>query len=407
MKKTKNNGIKTAVILTAAGSSTRMGNGKKKEFLPLEDGTVLSTSCRAFLNSSAIEIAAIIVTHPKEKKTETENALFSSSFVLKTIQTENIPVIFTEGGQSRQQSVLNALLCIEQNALNPEIVLIHDAARPWVSEDVINDTASKALEYGAAVPAVKAVDTLAKADENGFIEGYIDREKTYGLQTPQGFIFDKLLAAHKKAAQSAEFTCTDDTSVWAACYGPVFLAAGSTKNKKITFKDDISDGGTGMEIRTGLGYDLHRLVEGRPLILGGVTIPFEKGEDGHSDGDLLLHAITDALLGAAHAGDIGEMFPPSDPKWKDADSSKLLQAAWERVKAGGWKLENLDCVIALEKPKFLPYRQEICRKIAETLGCPSDRVFVKAKTGEKLGEIGRGEAAACWATCLLSRNNQE
>ena len=160
-------------------------------------------------------------------------------------------------------------------------------------------------------------------------------------------------------------------------------------------------------IRIGLGYDLHRLTEGRQLVLGGVTIPFEKGEDGHSDGDVLLHAITDALLGAAGLSDIGELFPPSDEKWKGADSRELLKYSWNLVKEKGYKLGNLDCVIAIEKPKLLPYRKEIISSIANALEVDESQVFVKAKTGEKLGEIGNGLAVAVWATCLLFQNSQE
>ncbi len=159
-------------------------------------------------------------------------------------------------------------------------------------------------------------------------------------------------------------------------------------------------------IRTGLGYDLHRLVEGRPLMLGGIEIPFTRGEDGHSDGDALLHAITDALLGAAGLGDIGEFFPPSDLRWKGADSKKLLATAWSKVLAAGWELENLDCVIALQEPKFLPWRSEVCSSIALILGVSHDRVFVKAKTGEGLGPVGRGEAIEVWASCLITRDTE-
>jgi len=156
-------------------------------------------------------------------------------------------------------------------------------------------------------------------------------------------------------------------------------------------------------IRTGLGYDLHRLVDGRALVLGGVTLPFHKGEDGHSDGDVLLHAIIDALLGAAAIGDIGEFFPPSDAKWKNADSKKLLAVAWEAVREKGWRLENIDCVIALQEPKFLPWRQQVRESIAHVLGVDADCIFVKAKTGEGLGPVGTGEAVEVWATCLLSK----
>lgn len=156
-------------------------------------------------------------------------------------------------------------------------------------------------------------------------------------------------------------------------------------------------------IRIGLGYDLHTLVPGRPLMLGGVHIPFEKGEAGHSDGDVLLHALADALLGAACLGDIGELFPPNDPQWKDMASSFLLKTVWDKVRAAGWTLENADCVITIQQPKILPYRQAIRTSIADILGVHIDQIFVKAKTGEGVGIIGNGTAAAVWCTCLLSR----
>lgn len=156
-------------------------------------------------------------------------------------------------------------------------------------------------------------------------------------------------------------------------------------------------------IRTGLGWDLHQLVEGRKLWLGGVEIPFEKGEKAHSDGDVLLHAITDALLGACGMGDIGSYFPPEDPKWKDAASSNLLKTVWNDITHAGWKLENLDCVVIIEKPKFLPYRQSVIKSIAAILNIDESQVFVKAKTSEKLGDTGKGNSVEAFATCLLSK----
>ena len=156
-------------------------------------------------------------------------------------------------------------------------------------------------------------------------------------------------------------------------------------------------------IKIGLGYDLHTLVPSRKLMLGGVEIPFELGEAGHSDGDVLLHAITDALLGASGLGDIGEFFPPSDDKWKNADSKDLLRYAWDKIRNDGWKLENIDCVINIEKPKILTYRKEIIKSISDILGCDENQVFVKAKTGEKIGEIGKSQAVAAWSVCLLSK----
>ena len=156
-------------------------------------------------------------------------------------------------------------------------------------------------------------------------------------------------------------------------------------------------------IRVGIGYDLHRLVEGRRLLLGGVELPFEKGEDGHSDGDVLFHAITDAVLGASGLGDIGSFFPPEDNKWKNADSADLLRTVMKEVQSQGWQIENIDCVIKLEKPKFIPYRQQVIESIASVLGIEADRVFVKAKTGEKLAPIGTSDAVEAYVVCLLSK----
>ena len=156
-------------------------------------------------------------------------------------------------------------------------------------------------------------------------------------------------------------------------------------------------------IRVGLGYDIHRLIEGRPLILGGIVLPFEKGEDGHSDGDVLFHAITDAVLGAAGLGDIGSFFPPEEMQWKDADSAKLLQTVMEKVRATGWHIENIDCVIKLEKPKFIPYRHQVIESVARALQIQPEQVFVKAKTGEKLPPVGTSEAVEATAVCLLSK----
>ena len=156
-------------------------------------------------------------------------------------------------------------------------------------------------------------------------------------------------------------------------------------------------------IRVGLGYDIHRLIEGRRLLLGGVELPFEKGEDGHSDGDVLYHAITDAILGASGLGDIGSFFPPEDMKWKDADSAELLKTVMQKVRDAGWHIENLDCVVKLEKPKFIPYRRQVIESIARTLDVAPDQVFVKAKTGEKLPPVGTSDAVEATVVCLLSK----
>ncbi|MCR5289442.1 MAG: 2-C-methyl-D-erythritol 2,4-cyclodiphosphate synthase [Treponema sp.] len=392
-----------ALILVAAGASTRMGIGKKKEYLPLHNGTVLSEAVRAFVQS--LQPECIVIAIPKDGTQQAEQAISS-------IDTETRTHIhFVEGGVTRQQSVHNAmefLTTIWPNHIkNDAIVLIHDGARPFVTSKIITDVATVTHETGAAVPALQPVDTQKEIDDHDIIIRHLQRKRLAAVETPQGFIFTPLLEAHRKAAQDNQ-EYTDDTEIWGKYVGSVHIVPGDSCNKKITYPEDIPEQGHTHSsrftmIHTGLGYDLHRLVPGRKLLLGGIHLPFEKGEDGHSDGDVLFHAITDALLGASGMGDIGSYFPPSDPQWKDADSAKLLSFVWKQITDQGWKLENLDCVIALEKPKFLPFRDQVRQSIAQTLNVSIDQVFVKAKTGEKVGVIGSGEAVAVWATCLLVR----
>lgn len=399
------------LIIVAAGSSTRMG-GLKKEYLPLEKGTVLSSAVKKFLES--IPIKTIIIAIPKNGEEDAKKALFSDPEISALLK--NTGLIFIEGGKTRQESVLNALNVLHQNTQNSiketgrnktelnekNLVLIHDGARPFVTKKIINDTLAAAACFGGAVPALQPVDTQKETDESGFIIRHLQRKNLAAVQTPQGFIFEPLFEAHKKASSDG-CPYTDDTEIWGKYCGKVKIVEGDSVNKKITYPSDLQMIKENKMIRTGLGYDLHKLVEGRKLMLGGIEIPFEKGELGHSDGDVLLHAITDALLGACGMGDIGSFFPPEEPEWKDADSAKLLKTVWEKITGAGWQLENLDCVIAIEKPKFLPYREKVIASIAKILGVKNEQIFVKAKTGEKLGKIGRGEAVEAFATCLLSR----
>lgn len=394
------------VIITAAGNSTRMG-GKKKEYLPLGNGTVLSENAKKFL--LAAEVKKMAVTYSGEL--EKVKAAFFADAEMEAL-LKKTELVFIKGGESRQASIYNALESLaaenfvtkDDDHAAKNIVLIHDGARPFVSIEVIQSVIEATKKFGAAVPAIPCVDTLKQidvADQTRFIASHLERAKLAAVQTPQGFDFSKLLDANRKAL-STNKTYTDDSEIWNDFYGRVAIVDGETANKKITYKEDLPKANV-PNIKIGLGYDLHRLVENRPLIIGGVTIPFEKGEDGHSDGDALFHAITDAVLGASGLGDIGSFFPPTDEKWRGADSAMLLQTAWRKVTDAGWKLVNLDCVVKLEKPKFLPYREQVCNSIARTLNVSSDCVFVKAKTGEKLGSVGNCLAIEVWATCLLAR----
>lgn len=401
----KNNQSKSllSIIITAAGSSTRMNMGTKKEFLPLKSGTVLSENVKTFLQSTACSL--LVITTAKDNKEQTLNALYKDNQLKQQLSSINLQII--EGGATRQESVYKALLHINKVLPQTNIVLIHDGARPFVSEKIITDTIEAVKKYKAAAPGIMPVDTQKVFNKNNFITTHLKRNQMCAIQTPQGFIFNKLLKAHKKASlQKKEYT--DDTEIWGKYVGKVKIVNGDEKNKKITYSSDYTDlnqnanKGTKM-IRTGLGYDIHQLVKERNLIIGGVTIPHTKGEKGHSDGDALLHAITDALLGASGLGDIGSFFPPEDNQYKDANSIELLKTVWKIIKQNGWKLENLDCVIKLEKPKFLPYRNDVITSIANALEVNTDQVFVKAKTGEKLDSVGEEKAIEAWCSCLLSK----
>ena len=386
--------------------------GIKKEYLPLDGGTVLSSAAKVFLQTLPLNLIA--VTYPT-KSTPDElnaslnacrNAFYADSDIDSLIQEHKTKVIFVEGGFSRQKSVFNALNSIKKELPDNGVVLIHDGARPFVSPQIVTDVYNSTVEYGAAVPGLEPVDTQNIIDTEGFIRQHLVRAELTAVQTPQGFLLDELFDAHRKAMDSNK-ECTDDTEIWDLFVpgGKVKVVKGDSKNKKITYIQDIDS--TKKEnnkmIRCGLGYDKHILAEGRPLMLGGLNIPSDRGELGHSDGDALLHAITDALLGASGMGDIGSYFPPEEAEWKDADSKVLLKTVWKDIRNAGWSLENLDCVIALEKPKFLPHRQNVIQSIADVLGVDKSQVFVKAKTGEKTGDVGLGKVVEVWTTCLLSR----
>lgn len=415
-----NQQMELALILVAAGSSSRFNNGDKtctkKEYLPLNNGTVLSSSARAFLQTKQFDIVAI--TYPfsenpvelKENEEKSRKAVFKDEYV-NSIYSKNITkFIFVAGGDTRQKSVKNALEEIEKISTSQKIVFIHDGARPFIKEKTIDLTLKAAINFGASVPGLQPTDTQKEIDENGFIKKHLVRSNLSAVQTPQVFHFKEILAGHRKA-EKENANCTDDTEIWDNFVVPfsenkfktVKIVEGDSENKKITYKSDFYSQNEERMIRTGLGYDKHVLVEGRKLMLGGIEIPSEKGEDGHSDGDVLLHAITDAILGASALGDIGSYFPPSAPQWKDADSKMLLSKCWQDVKNAGWKIGNIDCVIALEKPKFLPFRDEVRISIANILNCEKDQIFVKAKTGEKTGDVGLGKVVEVWCTCLLEK----
>ncbi len=371
-----------------------------KQWLTLAGKTMLEHSVAAFEGHR--EVSELVVVVP-------EDALaFAPASASK-------PVRVVVGGARRQDSVANGFAAVSAAA---DIVLVHDAARPLVSAEVISRTIAAAAESGAAIAAVPVHDTVKQAaDREGvpFIARTLPRETLHLAQTPQGFRREVLAAA---IALGGAADVTDEAG-WAERAGyPVRLVLGDPDNLKVTTARDLAraeavlgaarpapattaaaPSGT---MRIGTGYDLHRLVEGRPLMLGGVRIPFERGLLGHSDADVICHAITDAILGAANLGDIGRLFPDTDPRWKDADSLALLADARGRVSAAGWAIVNVDVVVIAQKPKVGPHAQAIRETLAGALEIPADVISVKGKTNEGVDAIGRGEAIAVHAVALLT-----
>jgi 2-C-methyl-D-erythritol 4-phosphate cytidylyltransferase/2-C-methyl-D-erythritol 2,4-cyclodiphosphate synthase len=318
------------------------------------------------------------------------------------------PIEIVEGGHRRQDSVARAFALVPTAA---EIVVIHDAARPLVSGALIERTIGAAATHGAAIAAVPATDTVKRADEQRFVAETLPRHGIFLAQTPQAFRVDVL--RHALASSEVAAEATDEAVLIERTGHRVQLVDGDPRNLKITTIDDLAaaeglveaESGRRMfsasTLRIGNGYDLHRLVPGRRLVLGGVTIPFDKGLAGHSDADAVCHAVTDAILGAAGAGDIGRHFPDSNPAWKDADSIALLRRAVEIVGGAGYVVLNVDIVIIAEQPKVTPHAEEMRRNLARAIGIGPDQVSVKGKTNEGVGSIGAGESIAVHSVALL------
>lgn len=302
-----------------------------------------------------------------------------------------VPVKTVRGGERRQDSVLNGV-----RAANCGIVVIHDCARCFVTERIIMEAVESAAAYGSGAAAIKVRDTVrygggaAPVDRNGLMQ----------MQTPQAFDREKLIAAYTEAGDA-----TDDAAIWERVFGPVRLTGGSISNQKITERDDIPEfirfARGGHDMRFGIGEDTHRLVPGRKLILGGVEIPFRLGLLGHSDADALIHAVIDAMLGAAALGDIGRHFPDTDPKYKGISSVILLKKAAYMLRENGYEIGNTDAVITAQEPKLAPYIDEMRKTIADALGVGIERVGLKATTPEHLGPEGNSESITVRAVACI------
>ncbi|MDX6751334.1 bifunctional 2-C-methyl-D-erythritol 4-phosphate cytidylyltransferase/2-C-methyl-D-erythritol 2,4-cyclodiphosphate synthase [Geminicoccaceae bacterium 1502E] len=380
--------MRCVALIVAAGRGERLGGSLPKQFLPLLGRPMLRRTVERFLGHPSVDAVRVVIDRDHEELYRTATAGLA---LLEPVA----------GGASRQASVLLGLESLVE--LAPEQVLIHDAARPLASAALVERVTTTLETADAVLPALPVVDTLKRA-EGARTTGDVPRDGLWRAQTPQGFRFAAILAAHRAQAGSV---FTDDAAVAAAEGIEVRLVEGEEDNMKITHPADLARaerllGGGQRRWRTGQGFDVHRLVENRPLILAGVQIPFERGLSGHSDADVVLHAVTDAILGAIAAGDIGQHFPPSDPRWKDADSAQFLQHAVSLAGGAGGALENVDVTILCERPKIGPHRDAMRERLAAILGLPVDRVGIKATTTEQLGFTGRGEGIAAQAVATLS-----
>lgn len=304
------------------------------------------------------------------------------------------------GGASRQDSVS---LGLEKVA--GDIVAIHDAARPMITCEIIERSIAEASRTGACIAAVPVIDTIKSAAPDKTVTGTVDRSDLYSVQTPQTFRTELIREAFARALADG-FHATDDAALVERMGRKVSIVPGSYDNIKITTPADIELATMklgGGETRTGFGYDVHALVSGRKLMLGGIEIPYELGLQGHSDADVILHAISDALLGAVSMGDIGRHFPDTDPKYKGISSLRLLGCVGEMLSRDGWKIISIDATLAAEKPKIAGYVADMISRIAQCLGIEESRVSIKGTTTEKLGFVGRCEGMACQAVASVSR----
>lgn len=406
-----------SAIIAAGGRGRRLAAGVPKQLLEIGGRSLLQRSVEAFLGCEGVHEVVVVV--PPELAEAPPAYLGGAAKPLRVVV----------GGERRQDSVANGFAAVSDQA---DLIVVHDAARPFVTGALIEATIGAARESGAAIAALSARDTVklacteteasrkpARLPEGArWVSRTLARELVFLAQTPQAFRREVLRDAITMGQRGAD--ATDEAALAEIAGHPVRLVEGDPRNIKITTAEDLalargglmeeasarrageSPAGPGpASMRIGAGYDLHRLVPGRPLLLGGVTLPFPLGLAGHSDADVLSHAVIDAILGAAAAGDIGRHFPDADDRWRGASSLDLLRRATAVVREAGFEIENVDAVVIAEQPRLVPFLPAITGRLAEALGVEGARVSVKGKTNEGVGEIGRGEAIAAHAVALL------
>jgi len=380
-----------AAVVVAAGQGLRAGGEIPKQFRRIAGETLLERSLSAFAEAPDVTFVQPVI---RPDDVDLVRRLTSGMNVLEPVA----------GGATRQASVRAGLEALASCA--PDIVLVHDAARPFASASLITRAIAAAEKTGAAIPALPVTDTVKRIDSAGTIEATLDRNSIRLVQTPQAFAFPVLFDAHRRALAQGRDDFTDDAALaeWAGIKVSVF--AGEPGNIKFTTPEDfaraeaIQSAGLG-DVRTGSGLDVHAFGPGDHVTLGGIRIPHIQALTGHSDADVALHALTDAILGALADGDIGAHFPPSDPQWRGASSDRFLTFAVERVRMRGGRIAHLDLTIVCEAPRIGEHRDRMRANIANLAGIRIERVGVKATTSEKLGFTGRGEGIAAYATATI------
>lgn len=394
-------GPRVGAVVVAAGRGARFGAAVPKQLLEIDGVSLLERAVAAF--AAHPRVAELVVVLPADLVAGAGSRLGAHR-----------GVVAVAGGPRRQDSVANGVAALGDAV---EIVLVHDAARPLVPADVISRTIDAAAACGAAVAAVPAHDTVkrvAPAPDGLRVEATLPRESIYLAQTPQGFRREVLTAAIALGRTGLE--ATDEAWLVERAGYPVAIVEGDAALVKVTTPEDLvtatalarhlearhdAPQSGARSMRIGIGYDNHRLVEGRPLVLGGVHIPYDRGLAGHSDADAVCHAVTDAVLGAAGLGDIGRLFPDTDPRWQDADSLDLLRDAMARVREAGYVVGNVDIVVVAERPKIAPHAEAMRARLADALGVAPAAIGLKGKTNEGVDAVGRGEAMAVHAVALL------
>lgn len=385
---------RAVAVIVAAGRGTRLPAAVPKQFLDLGGSTVVERATRALLACPGVS-GAVVVLAPEEVSGPRARALGALAGVRAVVP----------GGASRLASSLAGV----EAAQGAEVVLVHDAARPFVSEATVAAVLDGVRRHGAAVPVVPVRDTVKRENASGFVEATLDRGRLRLAQTPQGARRDLLLAALRRAVEEGA-AVTDEAQAIERSGGRVAVVAGDPGNLKITTPEDweeaarrVREEASGSPVRVGHGYDVHRFGAARPLLLGGVLFEGEDGLVGHSDADVVLHAAMDAVLGAAALPDIGHRFPPGDARFAGADSARLAGEVAGAVRARGLAVVNLDLTVLAERPKIGPRADEIRASVAGCFGVDPGCVGVKATTLEGLGALGRGEGIACHAVALLRR----